>query len=152
DYAFYETQMEFRPREGGRSIVIAAGPIPASPESKRVEITPFSVAIFSEEKPAHLLRPGEVTEITTIHSDKAILEFDQTIHNANDMKIAKLVRLELVSDFGATFEDPRRGMVHITNNQRSADPNRYLVVRTVGPVFYRDPKVVAGTPAAQGPD
>src|SRR5205814_215317 len=28
----------------------------------------------------------------------------------------------------------------------------FLILRTVGPVFYRDPKSVAGTPAAQGPD
>ncbi len=68
------------------------------------------------------------------------------------MKKAKLLRLELVSDFEQALPDPRRGVVHITNNQKSADPNRALVVRTVGPVFYRDAKAVAGTPAAQGPD
>src|SRR5205823_4916707 len=43
----------------------------------------------------------------------------------------------------------RRGKVHIVNNQRSADPNKHLVIRTPGPVFYRDPKA---NPAAGGPD
>jgi hypothetical protein len=150
DYALYETQMEFRTSDS--SVVVAAGPVPANPESYRVQISPFSCAIFSKPKPEHLLQPGEVPEISTVHSDKAILEFDRIIHNANDIKLAKLVRLELISDFSGTFEDPRRGMIHITNNQRSDDPNRYVVIRTPGPVFYRDPKVVAGTPAAQGPD
>ena len=93
-----------------------------------------------------------MTEISTIHADKAILEFDRKITNASEMRTAKLVRMELISDFEQTFEDRRRGTVHITNNQKSADPNRFLVVRTPGPVFYRDAKMAAGTPAAQGPD
>lgn len=150
DYALYETQLEFR--NGESSVVVAAGPVPANPNSNRVTLTPFSLAVFGKPRPAHLRRPGEVTEITTIHSDKAVLEFDRVIRNLNDMRGAKLVRLELVSDFEKTFEDPRRGVVHITNNQRSADPNRFVVVRTTGPVFYRDAKAAAGTPAAQGPD
>jgi hypothetical protein len=150
DYSLYETQLEFR--NGNSSVVIAAGPVPANPNSNRVPLSPFSAAVFGKPKPAHLRQPGEVTEISTIHADRAILEFDRVIHNANDMRGAKLVRLELVSDFGGVIEDPRRGMVHITNNQKSADPNRFLIVRTPGPVFYRDAKAVAGTPAAQGPD
>ncbi|MFM8274865.1 MAG: hypothetical protein ACKODX_21385, partial [Gemmata sp.] len=115
---------------------------------------PFSVAVFGKPKPAHLRQPGEVTEISTIHADKGTLEFDREIANAADMKKAKLVRLELVSasDFEDALPDPRRGIVHLTNNQRSADPNRFMVVRTVGPVFYRDPKAVVGTPDANGPD
>ena len=150
DYALYETQLESR--TGEMSVVLAAGPAPANPDSNRVPLSPFSLAIFSRPKPLHLRAPGEVTEITTIHADKAILEFDRKITNPSEMRTAKLVRIEFISDFEQTFEDPRRGTVHITNNQKSADPNRFLVVRTPGPVFYRDAKVAAGTPAAQGPD
>ncbi len=150
DYRLYETQLEFR--RGESSVLLAAGPCPANPDSARVTLSPFSLALFSKPKPAHLRQPGEVTEITTIHSDKAVLEFDRKINNPSEMRTAKLLRLELVSDFGGTFEDPRRGTVHIINNQRSADPNRFLVIRTPGPVFYRDAKNVVGTPAAQGPD
>jgi hypothetical protein len=150
DYALYETQLEFR--NGESSVVVAAGPAPNNPSSKRVTLSPFSLALFGKPKPAHLRQPGEATEITTIHSDKAVLEFDRVITNPADMRTAKLVRLELVSDFEQTFDDPRRGTVHIVNNQKFADPNRFLVIRTPGPVFYRDPKAVAGTPAAQGPD
>lgn len=150
DYRLYENQFEFR--NGESSVVVASGPVPGSPNSTRVTLSPFSLAIFGKSKPAHLRQPGEAVEITTVHSDKAILEFDRLITNPTDMRVAKLVRLELVSDFEQTFDDPRRGLVHIVNNQKLADPNRALVIRTPGPVFYRDAKVVAGTPAAQGPD
>ncbi|MCI0704240.1 MAG: hypothetical protein L0241_24545 [Planctomycetia bacterium] len=150
EYAFYPTQLEFR--QGDSSIVLAAGRPPNNPNSKRVALTPFSLAIFAKPKPPHLRAAGEVTEISTLHADKGILEFDRVINSPSDMNKAKLVRLELVSDPEQALPDPRRGTVHITNNQRSADPNKFLVLRTPGPVFYRDAKVVAGTPAAQGPD
>jgi hypothetical protein len=150
NYSVYETQLEFR--NGDSSTVLAAGKLPSNPNSNRVTLAPFSLAIFSKPKPAHLRLPGEVTEVSTIHADKGIIEFDRVVSNPNDMKKAKLVRLELVSDFENAGTDPRRGLVHITNNQRSNDPNRFLVIRTVGPMFYRDAKAVIGTPAAQGPD
>lgn len=150
NYSHYETQIEFR--NGESSIVVAAGKPPSNPNSKRVTLSPFSIAVFSKPKQPHLRQPGEVTEISTIHSDKGVLEFDRVITNPAEMRKAKLVQLELHSDPAEALPDPRRGTVHITNNQRSSDPNRFLILRTVGPVFYRDPKVVAGTPAAQGPD
>jgi hypothetical protein len=146
----YETQLEFR--NGESSVVVAAGKVPSNPNSKRVTLSPFSIAVFSKPKPAHLRLPGEVTEISTIHADKGVLEFDRVITNPADMgRKAKLVQMELVSDFAEALPDPRRGVVHITNNQRSSDPNRFLTLRTVGPVFYRDPKAVTGAPP-QGPD
>ena len=91
DYALYETQLEFR--SGESSMVLAAGPAPANPDSNRVPLSPFSLAIFSRPKPPHLRAPGEVTEISTIHADKAILEFDRKITNPSDMRTAKLVRI-----------------------------------------------------------
>ena len=149
--AFYPTQLEFR--NGDTSLVLASGSPPSRPNSNRVTLTPFSIAVFSKPRPAHLLQPGEVNEITTFHSDKAILEFDQVIQFAADMNTAKLIRLELISDpeQAVPATDRRVGMVHVINNQRSADPNRFLVLRTVGPVFYRDPKYASG-PDQLGPD
>ena len=140
--AFYPTQLEFRSVSGDTSLVVASGSPPSNPNSKSVTLTPFSVAIFSKPRPAHLLQPGEVNEITTFHSDKAVLEFDRKIQTPTDMNVAKLIRMELISDPERAIPDPlkRRGMVHVTNNQRSADPNRFLVLKTVGPLFYRDPK------------
>lgn len=150
DYIHYPNQFSFI--NGDSLIVLASGQVPSKPESTRVLLSPFSVAIFGKPKPVHLRQPGEVMEITTIHSDKAVLEFDRIIHNPNDMQTAKLVRMELVSDLELGGRDERRGQVEIINNQRSADPDNALVIHTPGPVFYRDVKAVAGTPAANDPD
>jgi hypothetical protein len=149
--AFYPFQLQFR--SGETSLVLASGSPPSSPNSNRVTLSPFSIAIFSKPKPAHLLAPGEVNEITTFHADKAVLEFDRTIQSPADMNTAKLIRMELISDPEQAIPDPlkRRGYVHVTNNQRSADPNRFLLLKTVGPMIYRDPKYAKG-PDQLGPD
>ena len=144
--------MQFLFPSGDSSVLIASGMPPDKPNSHRVTLSPFSIAVFSKPKAAHLRQPGEVAEISTAHADKGILEFDRVINNMADMKKALLLRVELVSDFEQALPDPRRGVVHITNNQRSSDPNRSLVLRTVGPVFYRNPKNVVGTDAAKAPD
>src|SRR5438067_8079035 len=144
----YPTKLEFR--NGESSIVLASGTPPFTGE-KRVTLSPFSLAVFGKPRPALLRQPGEVTEISTFHADKAVLEFDTPINGIGDMNKAKLLRLELVSDpENVPPFDPRNGTVHITNNQRSADPNRALVLRTPGPVFYRDPKAVRD--GGTGPD
>ncbi len=150
--AQYPTQLRFL--QGEAAVVLAAGSPPSNPDSNRVTLSPFSIAIFGRPRAEHLLRPGEVTEVSTIHSDKAVLEFDRVIKSATEMNNAKLVRLELVSDPEQSVPDAlkRVGLIHITNNQRSGDPNRHLVLRTVGPLFYRDPKVPEGAPPLSGPD
>ena len=153
DNKVYETKLEFR--QGESSVVVACGPPPANPNSKRVTLAPFSVAVFGKPRPPQFRQPGEVVEISTLHADKAVLEFDQEIKNPNDMNKAKLLRIELVSDPDQALPDPRRGRVHMTRNQRSADPNKFIVMRTQGPVFYRDPKgvdVKANPGSAEGPD
>ena len=148
--AGYFTKLEFR--NGDSSVVLAAGAPQFGEKSKRVTVAPFSVAVFGKPRREDLRRPGEVTEITTFHSDKAVIEYDKVVENPNDLMNgkAKPVRLELISDPdpAVTGPDPRRGLVHVTNNQRSADPNEYLTVRTPGPVFYRDPKGI--DPATDG--
>ncbi|HUR55640.1 MAG TPA: hypothetical protein VMZ71_16000 [Gemmataceae bacterium] len=144
----YPTKLEFR--NGDSWVVLAARTSPFEAGSKKIILSPFSVAAFGKSKPMHLRQPGEVVEITTFHADKAVLEFDRAINNPNDMNKAKIIRLELVSEPELALPDPRRGTVHITNNQKSNDPNKALVIRTPGPVFYRDPKGELGN--AGGPD
>jgi len=147
----YPTQLRFL--QGDKTHVLAAGSPPTNPNSNRVTLSPFSLAVISKPRPEHLRQPGELPEICTIHADRAVLEFDRLIQNPTDMNTARLVRLELISDPEQALPDAlkRVGLVHITNNQRSADPNRHLVLKTVGPVFYRDPKYAVG-PARLGPD
>lgn len=150
--AFYPIQLErWTPTS---SIVLACGTPPFNNGSNRVPVAPFSVAIFGRPKPGHLRQPGEVPEVTTLHADKAILEFDRPVTGLGDNK-AKLIRMELVSEPEHALPDRRRGVIEITHNQRSADREKYLVLRTPGPVFYRDPKGIdpkAAPGAAAGPD
>lgn len=127
----YPTRLE--DREGG--IVFAAGrPDPIDNPSKFIRLAPFSMAQFGKPK------DGEVTEITTIHSDEAILELERPIGNEREMltKKVNIVGIELRATPNATARtDPRNGRVIITNNQQSADPNKAFVFKTPGPLFYR---------------
>ncbi len=143
----YANQFTFR--SGDSWVVVATGRVP-NPEGKSVTLSPFSVAVFGKPRPPHLRAPGEVVEISTFHADKAVLELDRHVAGLTDMNKAKVVRLELVSEPEATTDDKRRGLVHIGNNQRSGDPNKALVLRTPGPVFYRDPR--NSGPKGAGPD
>ncbi|MBA4064019.1 MAG: hypothetical protein C0501_09965 [Isosphaera sp.] len=154
DSDVYRIQLKRPLDDRGGFLVLASGQPPANPGSTRVPLSPFSIAVFGRPRPAHLRRPGEVPEVTTVHADRAVLEFDRVIETAADMNAAKIVRVELVSDPEQAVRDGlgRRGLVHLTTNQRSADPDRQLTVRTVGPVFYRDPKVPPGAPPPTGPD
>lgn len=135
---------------GDMPVLIATGPLTSKPGSTKVSLVPFSMAVFGKAPPPHLRKPGETVEISTFHADKAILEYDQSIYTPQDMSKAKLVRMELVSDPEEALPDKRRGMVHITNNQRSSDPNQMLVIRTPGPMFYRDVKALKNPDS--GPD
>ncbi|MBX9623047.1 MAG: hypothetical protein K2X82_04455 [Gemmataceae bacterium] len=147
----YRTKLEFL---NGESSVVLASSVPVfTPGSPRVVLAPFSLAVFGKPRPPHLRRPGEVIEITTFHADKAVFEYDRPVENVTEMGKAKLLRIELVSepDPAVTAPDPRRGLVHVTHNQRSADPNQFMVVRTPGPLYYRDPRGVEAKPDA-GPD
>lgn len=150
--ALYPTQLEFR--SGATSTVLACGSPPFN-ATNRVALAPFSVAQFGAQKPAHQRQDGEAQEITTFHADKAILEFDRPVNGPGDMAKAKLQRMELISeppDPAQLKLDRRSGTIHITNNQRARDPAKFLVVRTVGPMFYRDPKSLDPKNHPGGPD
>lgn len=144
----YPTQLQML--DGESSFVLASGTPPLNTGSHRVVLSPFSLAVFGKQRPEHLREPGEVPEISTFHADKAVLEYDRPISSPTDMMKAKLLRMELVSDPEFLPPDPRNGVIQVTNNQRSADPDKHLLLRTRGPLFYRNPKGVAD--AGTGPD
>lgn len=127
----YPTRLELR----DQGIVFAAGrPDPIDNPSRFVRLAPFSMAQFGKPK------PGEVTEITTMHGDEAILELDRSIGNEREMLggKAKIIGMELRAVPNTTARtDPRNGRVLITNNQQSTDPNKFFVFKTPGPVSYR---------------
>jgi hypothetical protein len=151
--AHYPTQLEFRSSDSQSTTVLACGSPPFNTNSKVISLAPFSIATIGAPKPEHLRQPGDAPEINTFHADRANLEFDRPVTSPSDMGKAKLLRMELISEPDPTRRqfDRRVGVIHITNNQRSTDPAKFLVIRTVGPLFYRDPKNVdpRSTP---GPD
>jgi hypothetical protein len=102
---------EFKPIEGGR-----------------VQLKPFSAAIFG--KP----HPGEnVPEINTIQSDVAFVEFDRPVSNITEMSNRKLVGAEL------------GGSITIINNRRTVQRDDDLVMHTKGPMYYREDRHWIGT-------
>jgi hypothetical protein len=129
----YKTKIELR----DRGLVFAAGPIPEIKEpTKRVKISPMSVAIFSKQNDKD---KSETAEIMTLHSDEAILEYDKPIKSRTEIlkNEAKLIGVELISNSSAQYRDLRKGRIIVTHNQRSNDPSRWLIVRTDGPVYYQ---------------
>ncbi|QEL13955.1 hypothetical protein [Limnoglobus roseus] len=127
----YPTRLELR----DEGIVFAAGrPDPIDNPSRFVRLAPFSMAQFGKPK------DGEVTEVTTMHGDEAIIELDKPIGNEREMLIgkAKIIGFELRATPNPTARtDPRNGRILITNNQQSNDPNKAFVFKTPGPLFYR---------------
>lgn len=141
--------------ERAKGLVFACGQpefVPAEPgkeASRFVTVSPFSVAFFGKPTPAHLRPPGQVTEVSTFHADKARLQFDKPVAGPQDIANgkAKLVGMELVSVPDQRTGDARQGTIWITNNQKSADPADWLVFRTAGPLFYQAPDAVAPSAA-----
>lgn len=132
----YPTRLEIR--ESG--IVFAAGMPQIGTEPTRfVKLAPLSVATFTKPKPAHEQVPGEVPEISTLHGDEGILEFDRPISSDREMLTgkAKLIGIEMRSNPDPHSTDPRNGRIIITNNQRYADSGRFLIMKTSGPVYHR---------------
>ena len=133
DNLTYKTRIELQER----GMVIASGP-PNPDGTPFVTVSPISVAQFGKLSAG--TKPGEAREISTFHADKARLKFDRPVTSLQDLNDkAKLVEIELISNPDLETTDPRRGKIWITNNQRSADLNDLLLIRTVGPLFYRVP-------------
>ena len=109
--------------------------------SRFVEVSPFSMAFFGKPRgPGEPGLPDEIEEISAVHADKAILEFDRPVASVQDMRDkCKMIGFQLLSTPDVPSTDVRRGKVWVTNNQKSRDPGQFLVFNTVGPVYYRSP-------------
>jgi hypothetical protein len=147
DRVAYTLRLEDRER----GLVISSGqPVFRQEPSRFVTVSPFSIAFFAKPKPANQLAPGEVQEFSTFHAERAVLEFEREVANAQDLNgKAKLVGMELVSLPDMPSVDERRGFIEITNNQRSRDRSQYLVFRTTGPLFYSAPKAAPAAKPAE---
>jgi lipopolysaccharide export system protein LptA len=131
DELFYKFKVDNR----SKGVLLVYGDYNLKEADGRAQFWPCSIAIFGK---AH--GPDGVPEITTMHCDRAFVEFDQPVSKASDMEGRKIVAIELRSDPELLWPDSLRrvGHVHFHNNRSSADPSDDLSMRTPGPVFYRD--------------
>jgi lipopolysaccharide export system protein LptA len=113
-----------------RGIVFAAGEFGIDAEGC-VRFWPFSLATFKE-------RAGEYPEINTVHSDAARLEFDRPVRSVAEISTRKIVGCTLESDSSVMSSDPRKGIIHITNNRGTPSPDDDLVLETPGPFYYHE--------------
>ena len=141
DNLVYKVRIESR----DKGIVFACGQpgfAPPSESSPFVNVAPVSVVFYG--KPELNLPPGQSEAMSTLHAESARLEYDRPVASLQDMDGAKLVAMTLQTNPNVPSTDPRRGFVELTDNQRSLDTKDMLVVRTPGPLLYRDPE--AGLP------
>ncbi|MCE9534666.1 MAG: hypothetical protein K8T89_26625, partial [Planctomycetes bacterium] len=97
-------------------------------EDGRVLLQQMSIAVF-----------GKVNrEISTIHADRAWLTFEKPVSKLDDMGTNKLKSAELQADPDFPTSDVRKGKIHIINNRRTADPDDDMILRTPGPLYYRE--------------
>ncbi len=135
-------KLQFYKVDSGTLIACGQPAFAATAEPSRfVEVSPFSLAFIGKPRgPGEVGPPDEREEITTVHADKAILEFDRPVASTQDMaNKCKMVGLQMQSTPDVLSADARSGKVWVTNNQKSADPGQFLVFNTVGPVYYRSP-------------
>jgi hypothetical protein len=91
-------------------------------ENGQVRLTPFSMAIYSEDR-----GDGKLPEINTVKSKVALLTFDQPIVNMTDIGSRKIVGAEL------------KGGIILTNNRRTSQKMDDIEVRVDDePLFYDD--------------
>ena len=101
-----------------RGIVLAAQEAKIL-EDGRVELKPFSLAIFRKERV-----PEKFPEINTVQSKSAVLRFDRPITKIYEISNRKVVVGDLLDD------------VYIINNRRTPQRDDDICVFTHGPVRY----------------
>jgi lipopolysaccharide export system protein LptA len=101
-----------------RGIVLAAQEAKIL-EDGRVELKPFSLAIFRKERV-----PEKFPEINTVQSKSAVLRFDRPITKIYEISNRKVVGGDLIDD------------VYIINNRRTPQRDDDICVFTRGPVRY----------------
>lgn len=105
--------------------------IKEGPREGWVEMSPLSLAAFSERKGADGLE-----EINTVYCDMAYVKFDKPIRAMGDLNGRKMAAAELHANPEAMLADPRKGRVRLLNNRRTYDPNDDIELVTPGPVYY----------------
>lgn len=115
-----------------RGLLLAAGEFQIEADG-RVQLSPLSLAVFGNSR----TKDG-LPDIHTLHCDRAYLEFDRPVRNLAEMSTRKIIAAELVSDPQLPVHDPRKGNVLIANNRRTLDVDDDIVLRTPGPVYYRE--------------
>jgi hypothetical protein len=118
-------KLKFESREKG--LLFAAAESEFLPDG-RVRLEQMSVAIFG--KGNH--------DLTTVHSDRAFLTFDQPVHRIDDVGSRKITFAEMHADPEARTNDPRKGRVILINNRKTPTPDDDIIFRTPGPVYYVD--------------
>jgi hypothetical protein len=104
-----------------RSTVLAVDDVKPDPESGRVKLDNFSIAMFGKATAA-----GAAPEINTVRSTVAFLRFDKPINNLMEMSSRKLLDAELDGD------------IQVSNNRRTPQRDDDLLLHTKGPMYYQE--------------
>ncbi|VTS01383.1 hypothetical protein [Tuwongella immobilis] len=124
-----------------RGMLVAANHFEINPDG-RVRLTEVSVALFGKPKNGH-------SEIHTVHADIALLEMDSPVKTVAELGSRKILGAELISDPGLRSRDPRVGMIYLVQNRHTPQPEDDMMLRTPGPIYYRDLSQITGRDSTQ---
>ena len=114
-----------------RRLLLAAKDFDIVKEDGRVKLSPFSAALFGEQK-----GDGSFPEINIVQSEIAYLTLDQPVNNIAELSTRKIVAVELLGNNGVT----------LINNRRSAKKDDDIEVRiTQASLFYDERKNLVWT-------
>jgi hypothetical protein len=119
-----ELQRQIQVELRSRNLVLATDYINIMQDKHRVQLTPFSAAIYGKSHGEE-----EFPEINTIRGEEAILIFDRPIENFGEAGDRKIV--------GAELHGHGRP-IHLINNRRTEQKNDDLEVLTYQPLFYSE--------------
>jgi lipopolysaccharide export system protein LptA len=103
-----------------RRIVLASQDMVIMPDG-RLQLTPFSLAIFGKERGA-----GQFPEINTVRSQEAYLTLDKPVNNITEIGGRKIIGGEL------------RGDIYVMNNRGTPARDDDICLFTQGPLYYQE--------------
>ena len=121
-------QRKFKLEVEPRGLVVAAEEVTIESDG-RVKFVPFSVAVFSKEKPGE---KGENSfpDITTVQADVAYLTFDKPLRSITDWGSRKITGGQLVCD------PDKKNNIKISNNRGTRDISDDVYLETTGTLEY----------------